>query len=82
YDEETVALAAGDAVVLYTDGVTEAENEAGEQFGEEAMQGLAREMARLTGDALCDSVRARLTRFRGGARRADDLTLVAIQSAS
>jgi sigma-B regulation protein RsbU (phosphoserine phosphatase) len=82
YDEETVALAPGDAVVLYTDGVTEAENEAGEQFGEEAMRGLAREMARLTGDALCDSVRARLTRFRGGARRSDDLTLVAIQSAS
>lgn len=81
YDEETVALSPGDLVALYTDGVTEAENEAGVQFGEDAMRELAHEMARLTGDALCDSVRARLTRFRGAAKRADDLTLVAIQSA-
>jgi len=80
YEEATVSLAPGDLVVLYTDGITEAENEAGSHFGEQGLRTLARDMSRLTGDALCDTVRTRLAQFRGAARAVDDLTLVAIQS--
>ncbi|MAF11984.1 hypothetical protein CMK11_16180 [Candidatus Poribacteria bacterium] len=80
YEEETVSLGPGDLVVLYTDGVTESENEAGELFGEDGARALVQDMTRLTGDALCGTVRSRLAKFRGGAQRSDDLTMVAIQS--
>ncbi|MBT5536977.1 fused response regulator/phosphatase, partial [Candidatus Poribacteria bacterium] len=77
YEEETVSLGQGDLVALYTDGVTESESEAGEHFGEDRILTLVRDMARLTADALCGTVRSRLAEFRGGAQRSDDLTMVA-----
>jgi phosphoserine phosphatase RsbU/P len=82
YAEAVVSVAPGDLIVLYTDGVTEAENDTGSHFGEQGIRALARDMSRLTGDALCDTVRSRLRQFRGAARASDDLTLVAIQSES
>ena len=37
YPERSVRLEPGDAVLLYTDGVTEAQNAAGEEFAEERL---------------------------------------------
>jgi sigma-B regulation protein RsbU (phosphoserine phosphatase) len=38
YEEREVTLSAGDRLVLYTDGITEAENGSGEPFGEERLE--------------------------------------------
>ena len=77
-----VELAAGDLLVLYTDGVTEAETDAGEEFDvpglDAALQAGPRDGAARCLDALVDAV----TRFAGrDPSEADDLTLVAVRVA-
>ena len=71
--------ARGDLLLLYTDGVTEAENEAAEQFGEArllaAVTGAARGSALQTIGAVRDATRA----FCGAHAQADDITLLALR---
>ncbi|MEO0559151.1 MAG: SpoIIE family protein phosphatase, partial [Bacteroidota bacterium] len=75
-----VELATGDLLVLYSDGITEAENEAAEEFDipglDAALQSGPRGDAGNALDALVDAV----TRFADCApTEADDLTLVAVR---
>jgi serine phosphatase RsbU (regulator of sigma subunit) len=73
-------LAPGDRLVLYTDGVTEAENARDQEFGEERLQGWLQanrdEPARL----LIDGVIAEVLRHCGSARPRDDMTLMCLDS--
>lgn len=77
YDEQRAPLGAGDLLVLYSDGFTEARNLAGEPFGGER---LCREVERLAALPRALDVRDgllhALSRFKGDAVQADDLTLL------
>jgi serine phosphatase RsbU (regulator of sigma subunit) len=70
-------LAPGDRIVLYTDGVTEAQNDAGEFFGRRRLR-QAIEGAR-GGDCaeLHAAIQKAIFEFTAGAEQADDLTLLA-----
>ncbi len=72
-------LEPGDRIVLYTDGVTEAQNEAGEFFGRKRL----RDAVELAGSADCFEMHARIQKaileFTAGAEQADDLTLVVVE---
>jgi serine phosphatase RsbU (regulator of sigma subunit) len=70
-----VQLAAGDLLLLYTDGVTEAENAAGEQFGESRLIETLRAQRHLPVPALLETIVATVQRFSEG-EQADDITLV------
>jgi sigma-B regulation protein RsbU (phosphoserine phosphatase) len=76
YPERAVALAADTHVLLYTDGITEAENENGaEAFGE------ARLLEHfLTPDACVEGLVNEVKRFAGGCARMDDATAVLLRS--
>src|SRR2546425_3548943 len=52
YEERQVRLEAGDRLVLLTDGITEAENAGGEEFGEDRLTRLLVENRRLPADEL------------------------------
>ena len=66
YCTHALRLEKGDALLLYTDGVTEAMNERGEQFGERRLRD---ELA-----SGCHRLREALTEFVGTAEQSDDLT--------
>ena len=72
-------LEPGDRIVLYTDGVTEAQNEAGEFFGRARL----REAVRGADGAGCPEMHAAIQKaildFTAGAEQADDLTLVVME---
>jgi phosphoserine phosphatase RsbU/P len=70
-----VQLAPGDTLVLYTDGVTEAENAEGEQFGECRLMETMRERRHLPVRSLLEAIVERVQEF-GGREQADDITLV------
>ncbi|HEV7554774.1 MAG TPA: PP2C family protein-serine/threonine phosphatase [Kofleriaceae bacterium] len=76
-------IQAGDLVVWYTDGVIEAQNAAGEPFGDRRLQRLLRklERPRLTPVAVHALVQAGVAAHRSGMPLADDETLVVAQLA-
>jgi sigma-B regulation protein RsbU (phosphoserine phosphatase) len=77
YERGEVQLAAGDRLVLFTDGVTEVSGAGGEEFGEERLLNVLLENRRLSAGALQESILAEVARFSGG-RFEDDATLVVI----
>jgi sigma-B regulation protein RsbU (phosphoserine phosphatase) len=72
---QDVALAPGDLLIAYTDGVVEATNEADEQFGSERLLAVVRECQGLPAAEIITSLQHAAQRFAGGNLR-DDLTIV------
>jgi sigma-B regulation protein RsbU (phosphoserine phosphatase) len=70
-----VMLDPGDLFVFYTDGVTEAPDASGDEFGEARMVETIRSNAALPVDRLLARIQAAVLEF-GGEEQADDLTLV------
>jgi sigma-B regulation protein RsbU (phosphoserine phosphatase) len=75
-DVQRHALAAGDTVLLYTDGVTEATNATGAFFERERLH-TTMQAAPRTAQDLCDVIVQQVAAFQGVAPQADDITLVA-----
>lgn len=76
YDEATVTLAAGDRVVLFTDGVSEARR-GGEDFGDERLIDVVRSNRELGAEELQEKIVEAITAFTSGSF-GDDVTLVVI----
>lgn len=79
FEETTYATAvhrlqAGDRLLLYTDGVTEAENVAEEEFGRERLLTLLRETRTLSHDATADRILESVRQWSSA--QEDDLTLL------
>ncbi len=75
-EELEVALEPGDLVLQVTDGVTEAMDPAGEQFGHERLQALLEEHGRHEVEYVLWRIEKALAAFAGGRPPADDVTLV------
>lgn len=73
-------FAPGDTLVLYSDGVVEACNAAGEEFGIERLLGAVRASAHLSAGAVRAEVMAALDEFRGQVPPGDDLTLLVVRA--
>ena len=76
YREETRTLDHGDVLLIYSDGLTEARNAAGEEFGEERIERLLPELRDLRPDQIGQRLLREVDRFLGDARAFDDLSLV------
>jgi len=77
YEMGSAQLSPGDRVILFTDGVTEACNPAGEEFGEARLLRLLQEQRSLSADGLQAKILAAVAEFSGG-RWQDDATLVVL----
>jgi sigma-B regulation protein RsbU (phosphoserine phosphatase) len=71
-----VQLAPGDTLVLYTDGVTEAANTEGEEFGETHLLETLKSHASVPVGPLLQAVVTAVQQFSGGSEQQDDITLV------
>lgn len=78
YRDQSVALGDGDALVLFTDGVTEAENASEAQLGLEPVATLAATLHATPAPLILETIEAHVQVFVGDAPAADDLTLMAI----
>jgi sigma-B regulation protein RsbU (phosphoserine phosphatase) len=78
YDEGRGRLAPGECLLLFTDGVPEAEGEDGEFFGDERLQRMLQELGGESAEAVCQAVAQRIAAFEGGTPH-DDVTLLALR---
>jgi sigma-B regulation protein RsbU (phosphoserine phosphatase) len=74
-----VALAGGDTLVLYTDGVIEAEHAEGEFYGAERLLACVRVNLGQPPARLCDAILADVVAFAGVPHPADDIALVVLK---
>ncbi len=80
YTEQSYTLAKGESILLYTDGLTEAENEEKQQMGEERVERILTELAGKTAHQVITEIRSRLADFVGNAEQSDDLTLFVLSN--
>ena len=78
YEQASVTCSPGDTVVFYTDGVTEAFNEAGEEFGMDRLLQIFDSPPTSCKDAI-DSIFDAVTDFAGDAPQFDDITCLALR---
>jgi len=78
-EEKTIHLGTGDLVLLFTDGVTEAMNAAGEPFGEERLAALVQEHGDLPFEELRERILREIHAFVGQTSQHDDMTLVLVK---
>ncbi|HVN83035.1 MAG TPA: SpoIIE family protein phosphatase, partial [Terriglobia bacterium] len=76
YEEDFVQLFPGDLLVAFTDGVTEPENEYGEEFGETRLTELLLSNVNKPLDELIHAVITAVNEWQSSAEPADDMTLL------
>jgi sigma-B regulation protein RsbU (phosphoserine phosphatase) len=76
YTDTTLDVACGDSLVMYTDGVTEANNCAEDMFGEDRLKEFLSPCRSYSVDQLRDSLLQAVKAFAGGAAQNDDITVV------
>lgn len=79
YEPEETLLDAGDLLVVYTDGITEAESPSGEQFGEPRLVGVCRRHASVPLAEMASALDAVLDAFTANAALSDDRTLLLLR---
>ena len=79
-EEIDVHLRPGDLLVLYTDGITDANSPAGEFFGVERLRETVSAADGLSAQALCDLIFERVDRFQAGAAQHDDMALLVVEA--
>ena len=79
YTETTLNLERGDILVLYTDGITEATNDKGEQFGIDRLKELLSDTERPSAEGLSNSILASVRAFTVKKEFHDDATIVVVK---
>ncbi len=80
YSEDIAYFTQGDVLVLYTDGVTEAENDAGEPYGLERVERVVRSRIHASANEICEAVVEDTRAYLADYQRADDLTVVVVKA--
>jgi serine phosphatase RsbU (regulator of sigma subunit) len=79
YEEDVADLSPGDVLIAFTDGVPEAHNPAGEEFGEDRLKEIARTTLDLPAAEITSRVAAALKDWIQDAEQYDDMTVVVMK---
>lgn len=76
---DKIKLSYNDVLVFYTDGITEAENVAGDLFGIDRLKKCVEELKDLSSEKIKKGILAKVDEFRDGYIQVDDITLVVLK---
>lgn len=79
YQEQSLVLDPGDLLLLYTDGLTEAENSRGQMFGEQDLIDFVNARRTQSTESLVNDTLAEILRHTGQAEFDDDATIIALR---
>jgi len=80
YNEGKVHLSSGEIIVIYSDGITEAEDASEAQFGEQRLQGIIKENKNLSSQKIMAEIYKEVKDFQSGTDQDDDITLIVIKT--
>lgn len=78
FKKREMKIEPGDAIFLYTDGITEAERETDVFYGEERLLNVLKSSSSSSASEMCDAVKGDVVRFVYSAPQSDDLTMLAL----
>jgi sigma-B regulation protein RsbU (phosphoserine phosphatase) len=79
YEECSVVLQPGDFILFYTDGITEAVNSAGVEFGPERLQRVIYELKACSTDEIISGLENALNEYADPSQSFDDITMMAVR---
>lgn len=82
YEEAATTLASGDLLLIFSDGISESQNEAGEEFGDERLARFAADNRDSTAEELVRALFLEIGMWSGGHEREDDQTVVVLKARS
>ncbi len=80
YEQDRTAFHAGDVLVLFTDGVSEAMSKTSQEYSEDRLEALIRAQRHLPAQALIDAIHQDILQFTHGAMQSDDITLMVLKA--
>ena len=78
YDVGETSFGPGDALLLYSDGISEAMDSRDQEYGEDRLRAVWKECAKLPTREWLDAIIRDVERFRGGKSQSDDMTAVVV----
>ena len=79
YSSEKLQLEKDDVIVLFTDGVSEAMNQSGEEFSDERLEKLSLSLVEKSAMEISNVIQNEVTKFAYGTVQSDDITLMVIK---
>ena len=79
YEEFTLSTSPGDAIIFFSDGIVDAQNAAGDMFGNQRLEALVKQNIAMPAVELADIIMAEVGKFQGGVERFDDETVVILK---
>lgn len=79
YEEASVRLWPGDALVVFSDGITESVNTFGEEFDDDRLVEVVTKNLQFSANKMRDRIDEALSRFVGSAAAVDDMTLLILK---
>ena len=78
YDMDQIPFAPGDTLLLFSDGISEAIDSRGAEFGDDRLKAVWRNCCTLEPDRMIGCLLAEVEKFRGSAGQSDDMTAVVV----
>ncbi|HWI16228.1 MAG TPA: GAF domain-containing SpoIIE family protein phosphatase [Vicinamibacterales bacterium] len=79
YESTDVIVAENDTMILYSDGVPDAQNASGEEFGEARLLAIVQECRHEPASIMADTIFSAIDAFAGAAPQFDDITLMVLR---
>jgi sigma-B regulation protein RsbU (phosphoserine phosphatase) len=79
FEEDQVNLHPGDRLLVFSDGITEAINENGKEFGEQRLVTLVQPLGKTSANELIETILQHVKRHAGTQPQMDDMTLVVVK---
>ena len=79
YEQETLTLAPGDTLVVFSDGISEAQNPEDEEYGDERLIACLEANRAASPAAMREALIASAREFARGANQSDDMTVLIIR---
>jgi sigma-B regulation protein RsbU (phosphoserine phosphatase) len=80
YDELSISVQSGDAIVFVSDGILDAENESDEMYGEERLAHMLCAHRDFNAAQIAEGILADVSRFQGAHERFDDETIIVLKA--